>query len=79
MKNIIVGDTVKIIRDGLIYPTYTEWAMRNGATNWKSDREPEDIHALFKVITMAEHSPNNIHSKTMLYLIEKIAKENNLY
>lgn len=67
-----IGDSVRIIREGLLYSQYTTWAKNHGATGFKEKAEP-DSNAIFKVISMGEHSPNkpNHHyATTMLYLIE---------
>ena len=68
---INIGDTVKIIREGLLYSQYKQWAERNGATGWKDKGEP-NIDEIFQVVTMAEHTPDNHkgYVGVMLALIE---------
>jgi len=68
-QKLVIGNMVKIWNDGQMYSQYDQWAIRNGATNWKKDRYPNlDINNLFKIITIAPHS--STYSKNDLALIE---------
>lgn len=56
MKELVIGDIVRIIYEGLLYSQFNTWAESNGATNWKKDRYPESYNIPFKVITIAPHT-----------------------
>ena len=70
---INIGDSVKIVREGLLYSQFNTWAKRHKATGWEDKREP-NINDIFRVVTMGEHTPNqhpqNSYCSTMLALIE---------
>lgn len=71
-KELVIGDTVKIVREGLIYRQFNEWAERHGATGWNNKAEPRN-DSIFKVVAMGAHSPSDQqyeYAMTILYLIE---------
>ena len=64
IKELVIGDMIRVIHEGLLYSQFNTWAESNGATNWKANRYPEDFfNVLFKVITIAPHTLPAMHGK----------------
>jgi len=73
-KELIIGDIVRIVREGLLYSNYESWAKRHNATGWIRDAEPK-LNDIFTVVAMGKHTPksssrNSQYHGKMLYLIE---------
>ena len=62
-KELVIGNIVRVVHQGLFYSQFDEWAGKNGATNWEVNRYPENYHVPFKIITIAPHTFSSMNGK----------------
>lgn len=80
LKNISVGDIVKIVDMGKIYPSYEEFFEENELAltmppRWKEGHIVTDKKVLFKVLYIGSHS---LRQETKIAIIEQI-KDKSIY
>ena len=63
IKDIKIGDRVKIVNEGEVYDTYESWATKHQLTNWENGFAPYDNNKGTVVCIDFLGSP----SSTMLY------------
>lgn len=74
---IKVGDKVKVIDDGMIYPNYNDFFIENNnidiylTTNYQYDRHNIDTKLIYKVRYIGKHSVDN----SKICLIQEIRAE----